>query len=210
MLNTRPACGESFALECRHGLSTSTPAWIRIDCPPGILQEFASFPSPVRQLDSNELEGNVARSLLIEPQKIRAWLEECETWHQEECAAYEFPSHERKSDDLLLIDVVNNMLVDGDEDSRCVAVSYVMGGFGGATVFGGSWRQYEYIRTKGALDKSKVRLPEALRDAMALTRSIGERYLWCDAICVFEDSEGQRLQQVSQMDSELHIYSPVL
>lgn len=172
-LTARLAQGEAFVLECRHGLSTSTIAWIRIDCPPGILQGIASVPYPDRRLNSNELDAKVGRSLLIEPQKIRAWLDECETWHQGECAAYQFPSHRKKTKHLLLIDVVDNRLVYGDQDSRYVALSYVTGGFGGSPVLPSQWLgvQDGNIQKKGALHRLDVRLPETLRDAMELTRS---------------------------------------
>jgi Heterokaryon incompatibility protein (HET) len=43
-------------------------------------------------------------------------------------------------------------------------------------------------------------VPLVIRDAMALIKSIGERYLWVDALCIEQDNPGQKHNQIAQMD----------
>ena len=200
MLNPRQDCGETFALFFGNTTNPALKAWIRIECPPGILDEFHSSSSPVQSLDSHSLDEMAKRTLTIDVQKVRSWLQECENQHGVQCDGHELSPQTRNTHDMLLIDVVEDKLVDGNQKSRYIALSYVWGGWGGAKVTLGSWASSDFLRTKGAFRSPRLRLPNVLRDAMIFARSIGERYLWCDAICVFQESAGQKEQQIAQMD----------
>ncbi|KAI6117601.1 heterokaryon incompatibility protein-domain-containing protein [Pisolithus croceorrhizus] len=43
-------------------------------------------------------------------------------------------------------------------------------------------------------------LPATIRDAIALTRQIGERYIWIDALCILQDSPTDKGAQICIMD----------
>ena len=43
--------------------------------------------------------------------------------------------------------------------------------------------------------------PATLRDAVVVTRSLGIRYLWIDALCILQDSEDDWTKEASHMDS---------
>lgn len=44
-------------------------------------------------------------------------------------------------------------------------------------------------------------LPEAIQDAVRVTRSIGIRYLWVDALCILQDSEADKVVELNTMGS---------
>src|SRR5262249_14113513 len=47
-------------------------------------------------------------------------------------------------------------------------------------------------------------LPQTIEDAMHVTRSLGERYLWVDAFCIVQDNLADKHSQIIHMDA---IYS---
>ncbi|KAF2801488.1 uncharacterized protein BDZ99DRAFT_553374 [Mytilinidion resinicola] len=172
ILNPRYIGGESFALMESNSTSTAVKAWIRIECPPGILDGFSGTASPMDTLSSQSLSELSTKNLTIDARKIRSWVKECETNHGAKCDGHKLNTSARKTSEMLLIDVFEDKMVPGDQDSRYVVLSYVWG----------SLKSSDLLRTKSALRSPEIRLPNVLRDAMALTRSIGERYLWCDAL----------------------------
>lgn len=46
---------------------------------------------------------------------------------------------------------------------------------------------------------SEVSLPQTLRDAIYVTRSLGFRYLWVDSLCIIQDSEQDKLSEIGRM-----------
>ncbi|KAK4183448.1 HET-domain-containing protein [Podospora australis] len=42
-------------------------------------------------------------------------------------------------------------------------------------------------------------LPQTIRDAISVTHSLGQRYLWIDALCIIQDSDDDRNEQVGKM-----------
>ncbi|RYP71479.1 hypothetical protein DL770_008120 [Monosporascus sp. CRB-9-2] len=44
-------------------------------------------------------------------------------------------------------------------------------------------------------------LPRTFRDAVSVTRSLGQKYLWIDSLCIIQDSEEDWMREGMQMDS---------
>jgi hypothetical protein len=42
-------------------------------------------------------------------------------------------------------------------------------------------------------------LPKTIRDAIYLTKALGFRYIWIDALCIIQDSDNDKVEQVSKM-----------
>lgn len=42
-------------------------------------------------------------------------------------------------------------------------------------------------------------LPQTISDAIEVCRKVGIRYLWIDALCIFQDSDDDKLDQIAQM-----------
>ncbi|KAI6043015.1 heterokaryon incompatibility protein-domain-containing protein [Pisolithus marmoratus] len=92
------------------------------------------------------------------------------------------PSDECLPDFVRMIDVTKMALVPASPDCRYLALSY-------------------NIKTRvhpTGLDVSI--LPATIRDTLHLTRQIGERYLWIDALCILQDSPVDKGAQICIMD----------
>jgi hypothetical protein len=60
-----------------------------------------------------------------------------------------------------------------------------------------------YVTTKAALENSSiidwVQLPATIKDAITVTRSLGIQYLWIDALCIIQDDEADKTEQIKSM-----------
>jgi hypothetical protein len=122
---------------------------------------------------------------LLDAQLLRQWLHDCETTHGDEC------NESLVHPDLLggaktvfrAIDVDQMNVVEAPRNSRYVALSYLWGkNF--VQLFTTSKNLYK-LSQPGALDKEK--LPRTIKDAIRLTRMLGERYLWTDSLALIHD-----------------------
>ncbi|OCK87484.1 HET-domain-containing protein, partial [Cenococcum geophilum 1.58] len=115
---------------------------------------------------------------------IQSWFHRCQRIHGRSCeesgnAATNLPW-------FRVIDVHTRNVIVAPADCRYVALSYVWGGM-----------EQEYL----PLPK---RLARTISDAFSVVKSLGERYLWVDALCIMQDSRDDRHDQMMRMDA---IYS---
>lgn len=65
------------------------------------------------------------------------------------------------------------------------------------------WGEYQPLRTTVATEKILKRkithLPPTFQDAVTITRALGIRYLWIDALCILQDSQCDWAAESSQM-----------
>lgn len=129
--------------------------------------------------------------------QLKEWLAHCEAEHGEACN-----SDHRKEDAVpfTLIDVVSNCLVSSASSARYFALSYVWG-----TVDMSSTVLDNYAaRCQNNGLPSPAQLPATIADAMSLVSSLGERYLWVDALCIVQDDMEHKMRDIANMD---RIYS---
>lgn len=143
------------------------------------LQKFGDDPG-----DSRVVSSQIDRSL------PRFWLEKCEWSHEK----YPVPDWKSLGTDLDLIDTRNNCIATVVRDRRYAALSYVWGGNQSLQL---NSQTEHLLRRPGGL--KKVRLPETIRDAVRLTKSLGLRYLWVDSICIVQDDKKRRDKLLSNM-----------
>ena len=96
-----------------------------------------------------------------------------------------------------LIDVEHMCIVQGNNDSRYLALSYV-------------WGQSKTLRNTGAiradlevegeLSKRLEEIPRTIKDAIELVKELGERYLWVDSLCIIQDDDEDKANQIMAMD----------
>ncbi|KAF2458540.1 heterokaryon incompatibility protein-domain-containing protein [Lineolata rhizophorae] len=55
--------------------------------------------------------------------------------------------------------------------------------------------------TRGALHSQDANIPRVVRDTMELVRGLGEKYLWVDALCIVQDDNDDKANQISRMDA---------
>lgn len=96
-----------------------------------------------------------------------------------------------------LIDVQRMCVVRGNNQSRYLALSYVWG-------HSKNLRNTKEIRldleTEGGLSNRLEDLPKTIKDAIDLVRKLGELYLWVDSLCIIQNDEEDKANQITAMD----------
>ncbi|KAF4784448.1 heterokaryon incompatibility protein [Colletotrichum scovillei] len=129
------------------------------------------------------------------------WLRTCASSHGNHCVPPPRPGAARP---LWLIDVRACCLVavndDREEENSSVtlytyvALSYVWGQASSASA---TLANIAALQAPGALDGHDI--PATIRDAMDLTRLLGERYLWVDRLCIVQDDKDAKPAQLQGM-----------
>ncbi|OCL14847.1 HET-domain-containing protein, partial [Glonium stellatum] len=125
--------------------------------------------------------------------KVRSWLLRCE--------CLQHPRVEGLPVKLRLIDVRRRCLVlHVPQNARYVALSYTWGklqrnflraltsNVGGLTV-------------QGSISPEDHLLPRTIRDAMVVVHNIGGQYLWVDSLCILQNDENDKAEQIDAMAS---------
>ncbi|KAH8728763.1 heterokaryon incompatibility, partial [Phaeosphaeriaceae sp. PMI808] len=81
---------------------------------------------------------------------------------------------------------------------RYVTLSYV---WGKSKPFLLTQDMYLKLIQPGALKLHFQNIPRTIRDSVSFCRSIGERYLWVDSICIIQDNSEDKRNQIGSMDS---------
>uniref|UniRef100_A0A8H7TTW6 Heterokaryon incompatibility domain-containing protein n=1 Tax=Bionectria ochroleuca TaxID=29856 RepID=A0A8H7TTW6_BIOOC len=125
---------------------------------------------------------------------VNKWLNRCHSDHGSRCIT---ETSGQKPKNLILVDTEKNCLVtltDGHTPPY-LALSYVWGGVPQAEL------------TRLTLDKwhepgsltEEATITQKVRDAMAITKQTSLRFLWVDALCIVQDDDSQRQEQINQM-----------
>jgi hypothetical protein len=133
---------------------------------------------------------------------VRRWFNLCEYHHGTECHDPIWPGSPPQPKHFLVVDVEQRCIVSAPPDCRFTALSYVWGSAQQKKLTRKNWGVF---KKAGALDRSG--LPATIWDAMLLTRALGEKYCWVDALCIFQDDPASQQDQISQMGA---IYSRAL
>ncbi|KAL8690679.1 MAG: hypothetical protein Q9218_003924 [Villophora microphyllina] len=96
-----------------------------------------------------------------------------------------------------LIDVDLNCIVHSVQKPRYVALSYV---WGGARTLQNTKITRKELAVEGSLLTRAKDLPNTIKDAISLTKNLGEQYLWVDSLCVTQDDPNDQAQQIAAMD----------
>jgi hypothetical protein len=119
---------------------------------------------------------------------VREWMNICETLHRsckEHRSALESPAR--------LIDLQGDAhLIDATGEEVFVALSYSWGGESALMLTADTEEQFRRKLPPEAL-------PPTMRDAVFITNNLGIRYLWIDAICIFQDSEDDFIAENRKM-----------
>ncbi|KAM0519585.1 hypothetical protein ACHAPE_003764 [Trichoderma viride] len=142
--------------------------------------------------DNSELRGR-AISPIIDVSIIKDWMRVCEEGHSHCKLLAPLPSGESK---FRLIDVQEQRIVDSTHSERYIALSYVWGLATPAVLTKDTLSRYSL---KGGLQA--IQLPQTIADCMQLVQSLGERYLWVDSLCIIQDDDDDKLEQLRTMDT---------
>jgi hypothetical protein len=142
---------------------------------------FASQPPALEAAGSLPLRSQITdlsrqRPKHVEIYQIRNWRKFCHSTHGD-CSKRYSDLLSSRLDTLTFVDVHAAALVTLPSLTPYVALSYV---WGSVTVLKAFKSNVEDLKRPGALAKDDIGIPDTIRDAMHLVKSLGERYLWVD------------------------------
>lgn len=136
---------------------------------------------------------------------VKSWYLDCKNEHGSACTRHStmrdfvdgVKQKWRQRLTIRLIDVRSESLVRGESSMLYVALSYV---WGGASMTKLLKENESELSQPGALSTPGISLPRTIRDAIELTRRLGERFLWIDSLCLTQDDSDEMSFALSRMD----------
>lgn len=132
---------------------------------------------------------------IVDLLKVHRWLDTCQQDHPS-CSSISSGEWNPLPDSFRVIDVQQSCLVQLAGRHRYLALSYVWGSTAQLMTKKSS---LDTLSVKGALSALGDELSEVVRSAMEFVSSLGERYLWVDALCIVQDDARDREQQIPEM-----------
>jgi hypothetical protein len=122
------------------------------------------------------------------------WIQTCDTQHKH---TSDLPMAPTEFFGFRLIDVKNQRIVERDIHTRYAALSYVWGASGQYCLTKSS---VPLLEKNGSLEEISQELRPIVVDAMTVCIRLGIAYLWVDALCIVQDDETGKHQQIQNMD----------
>ncbi|KAH7483573.1 hypothetical protein FOMA001_g5958 [Fusarium oxysporum f. sp. matthiolae] len=150
---------------------------------------------PVESVESQSmpLQGLLVRKDSADMSRLRGWLQTCNKDHKSaETDSTEYLKPLMGT--LRVIDTVDNCVKEVDTPCDYICLSYVWGT--------GSQTQYT-TKTRDQLSKpgglGNVELPQTILDAIKVTKELGIRYIWIDALCITQDDKDDKARIIFNM-----------
>ena len=146
--------------------------------------------------------GKVLHPKQIDLSLGATWLHNCEVHHGANCSEQSWSSVVQAPPSLNVIDVRDNYIVAAStvHDFRFAALSYVWGNPDFETLKLTSLNRWQ-LTQKNGLREFWHAIPTTIKDAIAVVRAVGERYLWVDALCIVQDvNDEEKHSQIGAMD----------
>jgi len=157
---------------------------------------------PMVRMTLQDVGRDIIPSTQIDLSVIRSWWQKCKTEHSEcrkKAKALSF-NHTSARTVFRVIDVERNEVVIAPKACSYIALSYVWGGIT-------AYQSKTFRKTSDVLTGDEIipitrrRVPKTIRDAMRVTKLIGERYLWVDALCIVQDDDLEKAMTICQMNN---------
>ncbi|EEU36257.1 uncharacterized protein NECHADRAFT_87130 [Fusarium vanettenii 77-13-4] len=178
--------GPSYALRLEVEILNET----RRENPRFILHRMAEQDDPPWPL-----QGLVVHQHVADMTRLKNWLHTCDETH-----GMKGDEQEKLISPLMgvlrLVDTADNCIREVEVPCEYSCLSYVWGK--------GSHTQYTTdtkvgLETPGSLTDTTSNLPQTILDAMRVTREVGLRYIWIDALCIIQDDDQDKAQIISKM-----------
>jgi hypothetical protein len=134
----------------------------------------------------------------ISIERIRAWMDQCQSTHGNKCQHVETSQFQGIREDILVLDVDEQRLVQLPSDARYIALSYVWGNVEQPKTFKST---VELYKAHKGLVSVYQQLPRTILDAMRFVRALGERYLWVDTLCIIQDDIDFKGRVINSMNT---------
>ncbi|KAI4190017.1 MAG: hypothetical protein L6R41_001072 [Letrouitia leprolyta] len=153
-------------------------------------------------LSMTEHRSTCVQHPTIDFELVKKWCHHCLTG---QCGAnLTLVPEKNMPEGFRLIDVKNYCIIDSGSEYDYVALSYVWGGVATLQNTKAIWKDLMEV---GALTRRAHEVPNTIKDAMELTKQLGQRFLWVDSLCVIQDDDKDKAVQIAAMDS---IYSSAI
>lgn len=120
---------------------------------------------------------------------FRSWIRECQQIHPHTASQTTLDLSQLGAAHFRVVDACKSTLVELNVSCRFVALSYVWGNYTQPALF---------LNENNSFIVED--LPRTIRDAIHLTRLLGEQYLWVDSICIDQNNPEDKHALVSCMD----------
>lgn len=143
--------------------------------------------------DTEWRQSKILKNDQIDFDVVKNWITVCKAEHGKKCNGHETDKPPARR----LIDVEKSCIVDGSTVHEYLTLSYVWG------------MAAQFMLTKDVVEDSKneaffasvgIKIPQSIRDAMQVCRDIGVRHLWVDVLCIIQDDDKDKKDQISLMD----------
>ncbi|KAM7215906.1 Heterokaryon incompatibility protein (HET) domain containing protein [Rhypophila decipiens] len=155
-------------------------------------------------LRDGPFQGGRVITQVIDMERVKEWMSLCTTTHplcQEQPIVSSIPCPPGKEATIRLIDVQELKIVPATLcQDEFLALSYVWGNAPGLL----TEERLPALSLPGGLVISDMSIPQTISDPIAFVRSLGKRYLWVDSLCIIQDSDADKNDQLPLMPT---IYS---
>ncbi|KAI9772807.1 MAG: hypothetical protein M1839_002280 [Geoglossum umbratile] len=141
--------------------------------------------------------GETCQSKQVNFGLLRTWISRCSNQHGPGCESLGAKGMVQRPGSYKVIDIHCLRVIPAPTDCRYVALSYV---WGGAKFLSATRANYKLLEEDGSLQMADGQLPQTIKDAMLLLAELGERYLWVDSLCIVQDDDENKHEQISNMD----------
>ena len=148
--------------------------------------------------DESTGHGRLLDSQLVDCGLMKQWKSDCATLHSSKCRRLPNSAYLAPASPNWLVDINQKCIVPGRPGIAYVALSYV---WGRAKSFRAMQSNKQQLQNPGALDSREFEIPRTIRDAMTVVAILEEGYLWVDALCIIQDEESTKQEQLNNMAS---------
>lgn len=127
---------------------------------------------------------------------LRNWLKHCDDVHGTQCVA-KTGENASLPEGFRVIDTQEMSVIEPIDSVRYVALSY-MWSCDPDSNLQLEKSNVDTFQAPGSLKKTAI--PGIIADSIALCRDLGERYLWVDRLCIIQDDEIVKPNQINAMD----------
>jgi hypothetical protein len=124
---------------------------------------------------------------------VKRWITTGKTDHGKKCSRHDKAHVPARR----LIDVHRSCLVDGSMAKEYMTLSYV---WGMAAQFMLTTDVLTDSLKPGFFESLGTNIPQSIQDAIQVCRNIGVRHIWVDALCILQDDDIDKKDQIALMD----------
>lgn len=128
---------------------------------------------------------------------VKSWVAKCMEHHGQGCGQSKTSRFKEIEPMMLAVDVEKECVAAITADDQYLALSYV---WGKVMSFSLRKENFNELQRPGGLSKIFQELSRTIQDAIAITRHLGQRYIWIDSLCIVQDDVEFKSKIIHKMD----------